>query len=305
MRRIRFPMVVKAVRDLRLRWCPVEADIRPDGRGRYPLDLSRVGRQFRPGADGVVMIAGPHGRDYYNPVSSCLYALAYHTQAHRSAGRMDGQLAAFLRQASHLRLSQDTSGGWRYPVPVARYGVAPGWYSAMAQGLAVSVLLRAHDVTGERPYLDAAHAASTLMLRPLASGGCADYDESGRPFLEECPCDPPCHILNGAVYALIGLRELEARTGGRVHLSAARRLAAQIEDYDLGYWSRYDLRFDAPATLAYHCLHVALLEVASSLFAHHGFGGIVCRWRSYARHPGYRLRAATAKALFVAGEGRG
>jgi hypothetical protein len=305
MKRIPLPLMVKAMRDLRLHWCPVEADIQPDGRGRYPLDLSRVGRQFRPGADGVVVIPGPDGRDYYNPVSACLYALANHTQAHRAAGRPDGHLAAFLGQACHLRLSQDTSGGWRYPIPVARYGLAPGWYSAMAQGLAVSVMLRAYDITAEQPYLDAAHAAKTLMLRPLGSGGCTDYDESGQPFLEECPTAVPCHILNGAVYALVGLRELEARTGGHVHLSAASRLAAQLEGYDLGYWSRYDLRFSAPATLAYHALHVSLLEATSLLFANRTFSDTASRWRSYVRHPGYRLRAATAKALSVLGESRG
>lgn len=306
MRSIPLPLIVKALRDLRLHACPVEADIYPDGRGRYPINLTRIGGQFRPGPDGVVMIAGPDGRDYYNPVSACLYALANHTQAHRVADdQWDRHLAAFLRQAYHLRLSQDASGGWRYPVPVARYGLTPGWYSAMAQGLAVSVMLRAHDVTGEQSYVDAAHAANTLMLRPLASGGCTDYDESGRPFLEECPCDFPCHILNGAMYALIGLRELEARTGGCIHLSAASRLAAQLEEYDLGYWSRYDLRFSVPATLAYHSLHVSLLEVASLLFANRTFSDTARRWRSYVRHPGYRLRAATAKALSVVGEGHG
>jgi heparosan-N-sulfate-glucuronate 5-epimerase len=302
--RISLPLMGKALRDLRPRWCPVEAEIQPDGRGRYPIDLSRIGRQFRPGIDGVVMVPGPDGRAYYNPVSACLYALANHTQADRTAGQPDGHLAAFQGQASHLRLIQDASGGWRYPVPVTRYGRAPGWYSAMAQGLAVSVLLRAHDITGEQSYLDSANAASTLMLRPLGSGGCTEYDESGQPFLEECPTDSPCHILNGAVYALVGLSELEARTGGRVHLSAANRLAAQLAGYDLGYWSRYDLRFSAPATLAYHTLHVSLLEAISALFANRTFGDTARRWRSYVRHPGYRLRAATAKALFVLGENR-
>ena len=305
MNRIPLPLIVKAVRDLRVHWCPVEAEIRPDGRARYPINLAWPGRRFQPSTDGVVMVAGPDGRDYYNPVSACLYALANHTQARRAIDQEDRHLAAFLGQAYHLRLSQDASGGWLYPIPVARYDVAPGWYSAMAQGLAMSVMLRAHDISGEQSYLDAAHAANALMLRPLGSGGCTDYDECGRPFLEECPCDFRCHILNGAVFAMIGLRELEARTGGRIHLSVANRLAAQLEGYDLGYWSRYDLRFSGPATLAYHALHVSLLEAASQLFANRTFSDTAHRWRSYVRHPGNRLRAASGKARFVLGEIRG
>ena len=127
MNRIPLPLIVKAVRDLRAHWYPVEAEIHPDGRGRYPIDLTLAGRQFRPGADGMVMVAGPDGRDYYNPVSACLYALARHTQADRAdGGQRDGHLAAFLGQAGHLRLSQDASGGWRYPIPVARSGLRTG-----------------------------------------------------------------------------------------------------------------------------------------------------------------------------------
>ena len=306
MNRIPLPLIVKAVRDLRAHWWPVEAEIRPDGRGRYPINLSLAGRQFRPGMDGVVRVAGPDGSAYYNPVSACHYALAHHTQADRDDGdQRNGHLAAFLGQAGHLRLSQDASGGWLYPIPVARSGLLPGWYSAMAQGMAASVLLRAHDLSGERSYLDAALAASSLMLRPLGSGGCADYDDGGRPFLEECPCDFHCHILNGAIFALFGLRELEARTGGNVYLAVASRLAAQLGKYDLGYWSRYDLHFDGPTTLAYHTLHVSLLEAAARLFASQAFGDTADRWRSYVRHPGNRLRAASGKARFVLDELRG
>jgi len=169
----------------------------------------------------------------------------------------------------------------------------------MAQGLAVSVLLRAGDLTGEPSYLDAARAAVALLLKPLADGGCAHYDEVGRPFLEECPSDPPSHILNGALFALIGLREFEARSGGDAHVPAARRLAAQLGRYDLGYWSRYDLCFDAPATMAYHSLHISLLEAAAAVLAAPSLRGVALVWRSYLRNPYHRLRAAAGKARFV------
>jgi len=298
-------LAVLALRDLRVRAYPLATAFRQDGRGPYPLDLRSVSRTFLPGTDGVVTVAGPDGRPFHNPVSVSLYALALHTEMSR---RPDppASVAGFLAQASYLRDSQDANGGWRYPVPVARYRVAPGWYSAMAQGLAISVLLRAHDATAETSYLDAAGAAATLMLEPLAAGGCADYDEAGRPFLEECPSDPPCRILNGAVFAVIGLCEHDARTGGRGHAAAAGlRLAAQLGRYDLGYWSRYDQRFAAPASLAYHCLHISLLEVAARLLADDAFSRTAVAWRANLRHPGNRLRAAVNKARFVLGDGRG
>jgi D-glucuronyl C5-epimerase C-terminus len=295
-------LLIRGVRNLRMHTYPVEDDLRPDGGGLYPLDLNLVGRQFRPGPDGVVMVPGPDGREFYNPVSASLFALARHTRAYRDRASQHENVAAFLSQADHLRARQDTADGWRYPVAVARYGLVPGWYSAMAQGLAISVMLRSFDLTGQPSYLDSAHAANTLMLRPITSGGCSDYDEGGRPFLEECPCVPCCHILNGALCALIGLHELEMRTGEIIHTKVTQRLVGQLGKYDLGYWSRYDLRFAAPATLAYHSLHVSLLEVAARLFGNHVFSDTAARWKAYARHPGYRLRAAAGKARFVLGE---
>jgi heparosan-N-sulfate-glucuronate 5-epimerase len=302
-------LVTRGLADLRAPSYPVVPGFRRDGRGPYPLDLRPVTRSFRLGADGVVAVPGPDGRPYRNPVSVSLYALACY-------GGGGTGLAGFLGQAGYLRASQDAEGGWRYPVPVRRYRVAPGWYSAMAQGLAISVLLRAYDQAGQPSYLDAADAAAGLMLRPLGAGGCAHYDEAGRPFLEECPADPPGHILNGAVFAIIGLCEYEARGGraaggwgaeaGRGPAAAAGlRLAGQLGRYDLGYWSRYDLRFTAPASLAYHCLHISLLEVAARLLADDAFGRTAAGWRAYLRRPGYRLRAAAAKARFALGERRG
>jgi hypothetical protein len=296
-------LLTRGLRDLRAPSYPVASGFRRDGRGTYPLDLRAVSRSFRLGADGVVAVPGPDGRPYRNPVSVSLYALADYAGSPRAGAALTG----FLRQASYLRASQDAEGGWRYPVPVRRYRVAPGWYSAMAQGLAISVLLRAHDQTGQRSYLDAAGAAGGLMLRPLGAGGCAHYDEAGRPFLEECPADPPGHILNGAVFAIIGLYEYEerARPVDARAVPAGRRLAGQLGRYDLGYWSRYDLRFTAPASLAYHCLHISLLEVAARLLADDAFGRTAARWRAYLRSPGRRLRAAAGKARFALGERRG
>jgi len=302
--------VLTALRDVRARLTPVESGIQPDGSGPYPLDLRAASRSLRPGRDGVVTVAGPDGREYFNPVSASLYALASHTQAQggpaqgRPAQRgearhADASVAGFLAQARRLRAAQDAGGGWRYPVPVSRYGVPPGWYSAMAQGLAASVLLRAGDITGERSYGEAAGMAVTLLLRPLVEGGCAHYDDNGRPFLEECPCDPPSHILNGAIFALIGLREFEARTGGKAHASASQRLASQLGRYDLGYWSRYDQRFTAPATVAYHALHISLLEALAAMLGEPTFWHVAGRWRSYLRHPAYRMRAMAGKARFV------
>jgi hypothetical protein len=261
--------------------------------------------------EGLVVTRTPTGDSYRNPVSMSLYALARHTHA-RSSGWHDdtraerpADIRALLRQACWLRAAQDGNGGWRYPVAVPRYGVRPGWYSAMAQGLAVSVILRGYTLTRERSFLDACAGAKELMLRPLSAGGCAHYDELGRPFPEECPSDPVGHILNGAVFALFGLLELGGRPGaGEDTGRAADRIRDTLTGFDLGYWTRYDLRHRAPASLAYHCLHVSLLTAAGRLLADQRWLTTATAWDGYTRGPVRRLRAAAAKGRFVLRERR-
>lgn len=306
----------KGLRDLRRPSFPVHAPVRPqpptDGLpGRYPLDLRPMTAGVVLDDEGVVVTRAPSGEPYRNPVSVSLYALARHTDA-RLAGRHGDPLAArppqdraLLTQAVWLRAAQDGNGGWPYPVPVPRYGVRPGWYSAMAQGLAVSVMLRGYAVTGERSFLDACQGATELMLRPLAAGGCSHHDELGRPFPEECPSEPVSHILNGAVFALFGLLELGRHLGAA---DQAERMADRIRDslprFDLGYWTRYDLRHPAPASLAYHCLHVSLLTAAGRLLADERWLVTAAAWDRYTRDPVRRLRAAAAKGRFVLEERR-
>jgi heparosan-N-sulfate-glucuronate 5-epimerase len=297
-------LIKRGLADLRSPAYPVTVRCSPDPATIYPLDMSIVTRGFRLDRSGIVVIGIPGDGEYHNPVSVSLYALGQHASFQRAPDG-DASRAAFLVQGRHLRRSQDAAGGWRYPVSVPRYGVVAGWYSAMAQGLAASVLLRAAELTGEESYRDAADAAVNLLLTPVEAGGCSHYDSLGRPFLEECPAEPPCHILNGAIFALIGLAEYEVRHAGHTSAAAAQRLAESLPGFDLGYWSRYDLYFSAPATLAYHSLHISLLRVAGQFFPGHGFGQMAARWDVLRRRPDCQLRAAANKVRFILRERHG
>jgi heparosan-N-sulfate-glucuronate 5-epimerase len=303
----------RGLSDLRRPVFPVDAPTltHPPAAGppdRYPLDLRLMTAGAVLDREGLVVTSAATGETYRNPVSMSLYALGRHTEARCAGWHGDApadrprDIQALLDQAGWLRANQDGNGGWRYPVPVPRYGVVPGWYSAMAQGLTVSVMLRAYAATGQRSFLDACQGAAELMLRPLSAGGCSHYDEQGRPFPEECPSDPVNHILNGAVFALFGLHELGRQIGGDGVGPAADRIRESLPGFDLGYWTRYDLRYRAPASLAYHSLHISLLTAAGRLFADRRWLTTAAAWEHYTRGPVRRLRAAAGKGRFVLGE---
>jgi heparosan-N-sulfate-glucuronate 5-epimerase len=81
----------------------------------------------------------------------------------------------FHQAAQWLVRHQDNSGGW--PISVKRKlgdaELQPGWYSAMAQGQAMSTLTRAYRRSGEIEYLEASVRALDLFKKSAAEGGIA------------------------------------------------------------------------------------------------------------------------------------
>ncbi|HYI66729.1 MAG TPA: D-glucuronyl C5-epimerase family protein [Candidatus Limnocylindrales bacterium] len=274
-------------------------------RGAYPIDPLADG-----GASGPYPIdwrphypfAGGHevrrtrsydGSEFHNPVTIGLYALARHANLCR--GVQPTEERAFLAHADHLAETQDSRGGWAYPIPSPRYGLGPGWYSGMAQGIAASVLFRAGRYRGSAEYTSLGLLALDLMLEDTDRGGCTIYDRSMVRFIEEYPSTPPSLVLNGAVFAIIGLVEGHSVDDDRVQ-QAAEGLGSLVPRYDLGYWSAYDLRYSTPASYAYHMLHVSLLRVLGGIVDAPNLTAFADRWALQAAQPAGRLRALLGRS---------
>ena len=156
---------------------------------------------------------------------------------------------------------------YRFPLPHT-YSLDPPWYSALAQGEAVSLLVRAARAL-ERPELVALAERMALPLLDPGSELVAHTPEG--PVLQEYATDPPAHVLNGWLFALWGLYDLaHASTGATAReaedafAAGAAALAERIDLYRTpGGWSLYDL-YPHPlpnvASPFYHRLHVAQLR---------------------------------------------
>ena len=199
-------------------------------------------------------------------------------------------LRMFLRSADWFVRHQDERGGWAVPVERrladGRLRLAPGWYSAMAQGQAMSVLTRAYVMTGDQKYLDVARRATALFDVPSANGGVLAL-LFNLPWYEEYPTVPATFVLNGFIYALVGLYDLsfavaEGRAKRREDRTAERLYAAGVESlhrllpiYDTGTGSLYDLRHmtlsdggrQPPhrARSDYHVTHIIQLLVMATI----------------------------------------
>ena len=160
------------------------------------------------------------------------------------------------------------------------------------------------DRTGEQSYLDAADGAIALLLKPLREGGCAHYDiwptiPGGMPVRPSVSHPQRRHIRP----------DRSPGAGGQIGRTRAHgghpAPCGRSRPVRYGLLVSYDLRFTAPATMAYHSLHISLLEVIARLSGDHAFTSTALRWRSYLRRPACRFRAAAGKARFVLGAGHG
>lgn len=202
-------------------------------------------------------------------------------------------------------------GGWVQLRPYPHtYALEPPWVSAMAQGEGASLLVRVHGETRDERYAEAARRALRPMRVPSTDGG-ASATLAGRAFPEEYPTDPPSFVLNGAIFALWGLRDVAVGLGDAGAASdfdhGVDALAASIDRWDTGRWSRYDLyphRVVNVASAAYHELHVAQLEAMNELAPRAELAAAAERFAGYAGSPALRAGALVRKALFRVAEPR-
>jgi heparosan-N-sulfate-glucuronate 5-epimerase len=194
-------------------------------------------------------------------------------------------------------LRRDGSFLWPYEMEVPKYGLKPPWFSAMAQGQAASVFVRA-AARDEQAADIALHA-----IRPLLDGVAPFVVSSpAGPVLEEAPTVPSSRVLNGWIYALWGLWDVAVGLGSseaRVLFDESlKALQASLADYDTGWWSRYSL-WAGGRDLAkpfYHRIHVVQLEALHLLTGVPGFAAVASRWREY--------DTGTAAARAVLAKGR-
>jgi heparosan-N-sulfate-glucuronate 5-epimerase len=275
---------------------PLGRHIDPAGLGGYYCDLRHKSRHT---SDGIPVDSFGELDDWVIPVAQA--ALGFWER------RLEGEQVDrdFLRLAEWLlEHGEPDSGGvvWPIAVEVPKYGLGPGWVSAMGQGQAISVLLRAHSLTGRSAYLDTARAARAALFQPVAEGGTQSVIDD-HPVLEEYPTARPSAVLNGWIFALFGLHELgvvdDDVTARNLFERSADGLIALLPRYDYRWWSLYSLHDGRPdlAKPFYQRLHPTLLEALSMIHPDPTLDAYAERWRAQYSRRGV-ARASLDKLLF-------
>lgn len=237
-----------------------------DYAARAPLDAAPNVKLQR---DGVARVLYPFGWRR-NPITTAQIGLQAHAY-HLVDPRRRAHRRKMVRAAAGLLRSQ-RGGAWlyRFPFTVAGMGetLRPPWKSAMAQGVAMSLLTRAYSLTGRRAYLRSARRALRPYGRSVRRGGVVRR-YAGHRWYEEYPTSTPSYVLNGFGFALLGLYDLArwSSHAARLYRDGREALLAALPRFDAGTTSWYHLghltegswaRF--PASPAYNRIHVQLLH---------------------------------------------
>ncbi len=267
---------------------------------------------------------GHIGRQY-NPIAIAQYGLGNYNLFRRSvlgkselgnSGDLDRRRKFFVTAdwlVSHLELNAAGLAVWNHHFDWEyRDTLKAPWYSALAQGQGISVLVRAHkesqartDTNKDTRYLDAAQRALASFFKPISEGGVAFTDDRRDLWFEEYIVSPPTHILNGFIWAAWGVYDYFLATkdaaAQELFSRAVETLLHNIDRYDLGFWSLYEqsgTRLPMVASAFYHRLHIVQLRVMHRLTGEPKFAEVAERWESYAHIRVNRARALCYKSAF-------
>lgn len=247
----------------------------------------------------------------YNPNAIAQLALGYYDRILSGEDCIDDFLTQAAYFLNHGRLTEDDILLWEYKFPfeMRNYLHSP-WRSALAQGQGISVCLRAYQLSQDEQYLEVVKKAfkSFKYLAREHVGGVLD-DSKGYVWLEEYIVDPPNHVLNGFIWALWGVREyavfMNDKYAWQLWHSCIKTLKENLEHYDLGFWTTYDLmKFNSgkhptmPCSLYYQNLHIVQMKAMHQLTSGEIFQHYEQRWGLQRKRRWNQLVSQAWKAYF-------
>ncbi|NVM01840.1 MAG: hypothetical protein HWN67_05870 [Candidatus Helarchaeota archaeon] len=256
---------------------------------------TKVGRRYNPVS--VCLIALELYRIYKNEVRVSILELPKSIDFEESELNISTVKKWFLDLSNWLLKNKKNRRDlfvWEYDFPV--YGFSENeidkpWISSLAQGLAISVLLKAYELTNDDKYLEATKKALKAFSIPISEGGILylDTKDQGWWYPEFGYKNPP-FALNGFVFSLLSLHEyyefmksidpILSDKAKDLFNRGVLELKTHLEEFDAGYGTYYDLR-GLKASLKYHKLHVWQMQQLYSKTKEEIFKEFHDRWDNY------------------------
>ena len=208
-----------------------------------------------------------------HPITVCQTGLGIYELYIRS--KLPFYKEKFLEVAELLvDLSKKDNQGiyWEVPMNFKLFNLDENFRSGLIQGQAISVFLRAYEISKEEKFKELALEAFNILNENVENGGCS---RKNKTVFEEYPkIDKIQTVLNGLIYSIFPIYELYISTNNEKYLIHFNRCIESLEQdlsmYDAGYWSRYSVKnnsliYNNLASPYYHKEHILQLEVLYEL----------------------------------------
>jgi len=242
----------------------------------------------------------------YHPITIFIYGLSAYQNYLKTGEQdyMEKMLAQLDWACKNQQEEGNPIGSWEFDFGFSTYDLKAGWVSGMAQGLGISLLLRAWILTQNETYLKKAELAFRPYHKFVSEGGIRTLFEKKYVFFEEYPSILPSFVLNGFISSILGIRDLyiftENKKAEELWEECIETLHFMLPFYDLGYWSSYDLRRNRIniASDFYHKYHIVQLQLLHLLTGEKIFDTYAEKFESYRRNWFYRGEAQMKKVFW-------
>jgi hypothetical protein len=244
----------------------------------------------------------------YNPIAIAQYGLGNYNLYCRTGEK--SRRSRFLNASDWLvenleKTSHGTSVWYHHFDWEYRDTLKAPWYSALAQGQGISLLVRAFNTTEKDCYIASAEDAFKAFTMDVREGGVSYTDEKGNLWFEEYVVFPPTHILNGFIWSMWGVYDFFLATDNSIAKElfdkSVQTLKAKLHRYDIGFWSLYEqsgTRLKMIASPFYHDLHIIQLEILYRLTNEDLFHQYAMRWAEHRKDIIKRNLALGYKLVF-------
>lgn len=236
---------------------------------------------------------------HYYPISIGQYGLAvFHSYLDTKS---EDKKVLFLNIADWFvknQVEDDVLGVyWLTDVPKPEYDIYTPWKSAFTQSRAISILLRAWQITKDDHFLELCKKALIPFKFDISQGGVSYYHKDNLPFFEEYVAKDPTLVLAGHPFVLFGIYDfIRAYNEEDQHRKLAKLLFDQglksllewMPTFDMGWWVKYKhYKLDDsaaaldPCTIGYMRLLIAELQVLGKITNNKEIEKYALKFQSY------------------------
>ncbi len=262
----------------------------------YPIDMSA----YLSYNSGVMETSYRISYEDCQPLKIICHALAHWNLY--LADHKQSDFHAFLKYAEwlveHEVIIDKEVSGWPILLFHPHSGAKSSCLSALVQGCSISVLIRAYMLTEDHKFLNVACRTVEAFERDIFDGGVSTPLGENGVFFEEIAVYPATHILNGFLFAVLGLYDFTRINDNARILELIQRALATLHrilnEYDTGSWTRRDLLRRQLASSAEIKLQAELLNIIAEFSGCTHYSVLATRWRKYYDSLRNRLRYGIA-----------